>query len=314
MSMSRILDVPYRSQWDEDANKSTTDCGPACLAMVLNYYDIHLSINQLFTATGVRPGRYVGFGQLQRVAQDYGLAFTYSVNRKLDDLKRYIDEGKPSIALVKYSFWSQIEPRISTQDSFTGPHFVVVVGYGDGNIYVNDPNYWPPRREEGYRKAWSEVLFNLAWSNVRTTRMPNPNNSVIVPIVGRLKIEEPEPGEAEPPRRTIVLGEGATQIVDADLVSALKARWVADGRLDASADETAMLGAFVDQILTGHAQQAATVDASIIEYVTQPGDTWPSIAGAVLGDQSRFQEIISYNSLSPDAPPPIGQTIFIPVE
>ena len=193
--MARILDVPYRSQWDADANKSNTDCGPACLAMALGYYGKEASINELLAATGVSPGRYVGFSQMQRVARAYDIAFEYGADYTLTDLKRWIDEGKPAIALVKYSYWSQIEPGLSTQDTFSGPHFVVIVGYGNGNIYVNDPDYWPPRREEGQAKAWTEVLFNLAWSNVRTPSFPNPNNSVIVPSRG---IEGPVEPAAEP--------------------------------------------------------------------------------------------------------------------
>ncbi len=191
--MSRILNVPYRSQWDADANNSTTDCGPACLAMVLGYYGHQVSINDLFAASGVEPGRYIGFGQLQAIARDYDLTLKYGANHSLNDLKRWIDEGKPAIALVKYSYWSQIEPGVSTQDGFSGPHFVLVVGYGNGNIYINDPNYWPPRRQEGHKKAWSEVLFNLAWSNVRTASAPNPNNAVIVPASGKMEETPPQP-------------------------------------------------------------------------------------------------------------------------
>jgi uncharacterized protein YvpB len=185
--LAKILNVPYRSQWDPDANQSRTDCGPAALAMVLDYYGHHASINRLFAATGVQPGRYVGFGQMQRVARKYGLAFEYGTGRQLDDLKRWVDEGKPAIALIRYSHWSQIQPGVSTQDAFTGPHFVVVVGYGEGSIYVNDPDYWPPRRLEGHRKAWSEELFLLAWSQVRTAAVPNPNNAIIVPTRGRVE-------------------------------------------------------------------------------------------------------------------------------
>jgi uncharacterized protein YvpB len=306
--MSKFLDVPYRSQWDADATRSTTDCGPACLAMVLDYYGVHLPIDELLNATGVRPGRYVGFGQMQRVARDYHVTFAYGANYKLNNLKRWVDEGKPAIALVKYSFWSQIEPRVSTQDDFIGPHFVVVVGYGEGNIYINDPNYWPPRREEGYRKAWSEVLFNLAWSNVRTATLANPNNSVIVPTVGRLEEIAPTPGpdsgvrvteytvspgdswtalaarffddrsrypeilafnnlrpgavlqvgqtlriplettEEEDSAHVVVLGAGAIQTVDADLVEALRTAWVNEEKVAASADVVDVLRAFVDPI------------------------------------------------------------------
>jgi len=393
--MAKMLDVPYRSQWDADANRSTTDCGPACLAMVLDYYGKQVAINELLAATGVAPGKYVGFGQLQRVAKAHGVTFEYSANLKLTDLTRWIDEGKPAIALVKYSYWSQIEPRVSTQDDFTGPHFVVVVGYGDGNIYINDPNYWPPRREEGYQKAWSEVLFNLAWSNVRTSRSSNPNNSVIVPTVSKtdegaagsdvidtseqdssvskeedagLVIEytvqasdtwsdlaarfygdrtryaeimdynnigdgvplfvgqklcillAEEPGEAALADQPMILGQGAVQMVDSGLVKSLKDKWIAAGKSATTADEATVLRAFLDGIVrqdipkpaVGGSVRRDTPKPAVIEYVAQPGDTWPSIAGRFLGDQMRYAEIIAFNQLSPDAPLRVGQTLRIP--
>jgi nucleoid-associated protein YgaU len=375
--MAKILDVPYRSQWDSDGSLSTTDCGPACLAMVLDYYGHHASINELYHATGAEPGQYIGFGQLQRVARTHGLTFNYGENYELNDLKRWIEEGKPVIALVKYSAWSQIEPGVSTQDIFSGPHFVVVVGYGDGNIYINDPNYWPPRRQEGHRKTWSEVLFNLAWSNVRTPGIPNPNNAVIVPTVGKVQDEDlsletgdmpgmveftvqpqnvveytVQPGdtwagiagkfygdqtrypeilafnnlsagaplyvnkklripvretEAVPPDQPIILGEGAIQTVDADLLRRLKETWVSEGKLATSADEITALRAFVDEI-----KRWDVSETPAITYMVQPGDTWSSIAGKFYGDQMRYQEIIEFNQLPPGAPLYAGQKLRIP--
>jgi nucleoid-associated protein YgaU len=284
-------------------------------------------------------------------------------------LKRWIDEGKPAIALVKYSAWSQIEPGISTQDSFTGPHFIVVVGYGNGNIYINDPNYWPPRREEGHKKSWSEVLFNLAWSNVRTSSVLNPNNSVIVPLTGQTESDSPAPetesvakvteyivqpgdswsniaakfygdqsryleilafndlssgaplyvgqklriptreGESEtlPSGQPIVLGAGATQSVDADLVGRLKIKWVREGKLAATADETTVLRAFTDEIKSGEVK-----DTAVIEYIVQPGDTWSGIAGKFFGDQARYREIMEFNQLAPGASLFVGQKLGIP--
>jgi nucleoid-associated protein YgaU/uncharacterized protein YvpB len=357
--MAKILDVPYRSQWDDDANKSTTDCGPACLAMVLDYYGKRANINELFDATGAEAGQYVGFGQLQQVARAYGVTFRYGANYRLNDLKRWIDEDKPAIALVKYSHWSELDAGVSTQDTFTGPHFVVIVGYGDGSIYINDPNYWPPRRGEGHRKAWSEVLFNLAWSNVSTPNVPNPNNAVIVPTVETVSdapvletdkvieytvqpgdtwsglaakfygnqtrypeimaFNHLEPGTVlyigqklripieEEATMPIVLGQGAIQTVDADLVRRLKEEWVSAGKLAATADEATVLRAFVDEIKRRDADEV-----TVLEYTVQPGDTWAGIAGKFLGDQMRYREIMELNNLSPGAPLYAGQKLAIP--
>jgi nucleoid-associated protein YgaU len=358
--MAKILDVPYRSQWDDDANKSNTDCGPACLAMVLGFYSEQTGINELLRATGAPPGQYVSFGQLQRVARGFGVKFQYGAGYSLNDLKNWIDEGKPSIALIRYSYWSQIEPGISTQDTFKGPHFVVVVGYGEGNIYINDPNYWPPRREEGHKKAWSEVLFDQAWSHVGTPSSRNPNNSVIVPTSGKLydtitvieytvqsgdswaslanrfysdatrydeilafnelqsgaklyvglKLRIPfQEGDSVTlaPDLPLVLGEGAMQTVDRELVRNLGEKWISEGKLDTNADEATVLRRFAGEI-----ERWDPVRVVVIKYLVQPGDTWTGIAGRFFGDQMRYPDIMEYNGLAPDAPLPVGETLRIP--
>lgn len=180
--MGQVLDVPYRSQWDDDARQSSADCGPACLAMVLGYYGVRARIDDLFAATGMPPGRYISFDQLMRVGRGYGVEFAYSANNALDDLKGWIDAGKPALALVQYRYWSRHRPPM-TQDNIQGPHFVVVVGYDDqGQVFVNDPDYWMPRRQEGYRQVYTDALFSQAWFNLDP---PNANGSAIVPVTGQ---------------------------------------------------------------------------------------------------------------------------------
>jgi len=177
--MGRVLEVPYRSQWDDDARLSSADCGPACLAMVLGYYGVQARIDDLFAATGMPPGRYISFDQLMGVGRSCGVEFAYSAGNALDDLKGWIDAGKPALALVQYRYWSRHRPPI-TQDSIQGPHFVVVVGYDDrGHVVVNDPAYWGARRQEGQRKAYPEALFSQAWLNLDP---PNANGAAIVPV------------------------------------------------------------------------------------------------------------------------------------
>ena len=57
-----------------------------------------------------------------------------------------------------------------------------------------------------------------------------------------------------------------------------------------------------------------TPKTTVVEYVVQPNDSWPAIAGRFLGDQSRYPEIIAYNRLSPDARLWAGQKLNIAVE
>jgi nucleoid-associated protein YgaU len=109
------------------------------------------------------------------------------------------------------------------------------------------------------------------------------------------------------PDQPIVLGVGATQIVDAKLVRDLKERWVAEAKLAATADEAAVLRSFVDEVKRWEAGET-----EVIEYIVQPGDTWAGIAGKLLGDQMRFREILEFNQLPPGTTLQVGQKIRIP--
>jgi len=109
------------------------------------------------------------------------------------------------------------------------------------------------------------------------------------------------------PDQRVVLGAGATQTVDARLVKRLKEKWIREGKLDATADEAAVLRAFVESV-----ERWGRPDTTAIEYVVKPGDTWAGIAGRFLGDQTRYPEIIAFNQLPPDAPLMANQKLRIP--
>jgi nucleoid-associated protein YgaU len=117
------------------------------------------------------------------------------------------------------------------------------------------------------------------------------------------------------PEKLVVLGEGATQIVDATLVQELKTRWVNKQKLAETADEATVLAEFLaEKGLWGQDEVAAKAidEVTVIQYVVQLGDSWAGIAGKMLGDQMRYPEIIAFNGLNPDVPLRVGQTIRIP--
>lgn len=57
------LSVPYKSQWDKDAIGTTNDCGPASIAMILNYYGLNVGTDDVFRATGAGQG-LISFKQI----------------------------------------------------------------------------------------------------------------------------------------------------------------------------------------------------------------------------------------------------------
>lgn len=159
-----IPSIPYKSQYDSDANEFRNDCGPACLAMLLNAFGFNASTNVVYARTGAKPNNYVSVAQLMRVGLGYGVPFDYFGRWSLSQLQEAVHKGKGIIALVHYGAWSQINPGISTQNTFEGPHFVVVVGVDDQHIYVNDPLWKELRRSQGFRKTWTHSQFMEAWS------------------------------------------------------------------------------------------------------------------------------------------------------
>ncbi|MEX1246869.1 MAG: C39 family peptidase [Anaerolineales bacterium] len=160
-----IPSIPYKSQYDSDADEFRNDCGPACLAMVLHAFGIHASTNAVYRKTEALPNRYVTVSQLMRAALSYGMGLDYFHSWTIEQLVEVVNQGRAIIALVHYGAWSQLNPGISTQNTFEGPHFVVVVGADEKNIYVNDPLWKEARRSQGFRKTWTHSQFNAAWSS-----------------------------------------------------------------------------------------------------------------------------------------------------
>jgi hypothetical protein len=160
-----IQSIPYKSQYDPDADEFRNDCGPACLAMVLSAFGVNASTDAVSRKTGAEPNRFISIGQLMRAAQSYGIMFDYFYGWTVARLAEVVQAGQPVIALVHYGAWSQLNPGISTQSAFEGPHFVVVVGADEDHIYVNDPLWKESRRSQGYRKAWTRDQFAAAWGS-----------------------------------------------------------------------------------------------------------------------------------------------------
>lgn len=160
-----IPSIPYKSQEDPDAGKFRNDCGPACLAMVLNGFGKKATTNAVYRRTGAKANGFVSVAQIIRAARTYGVPFTHHINWGISNLKSSLNAGKPVIPLVHYGAWSKIDPGKSTQSRFAGPHFVVVLGYDDKHIYVNDPLWSGSRRQEGEHKQWTYQQFMAAWES-----------------------------------------------------------------------------------------------------------------------------------------------------
>lgn len=195
--MSKILNVPYKCQNDADANLKRTDCGAACIAMILGGLGQTVTTNAVVTASGQSGDNGLMQSQVVNAAKAFGLNMTWQAGYTLDDVRRFIDNGQPPIALIKYA---NIPDRVDTRS--TGGHYVVVIGYDDATnrVFINDPDYFPGTNG-GFQKAYSNETWLSAWGGFAVGE--NLNFCLIVPqpaqpVQGE-DIEQPQPIGTETP-------------------------------------------------------------------------------------------------------------------
>lgn len=188
--MAKILNIPYRSQEDADARFAYTDCGAACVAMILDAFEHHVTIDQVFKDTGHKSNEFLSRSELIGAANKYNVSMKKFGSGAFAKLKSALDANLPMIALINYAAWSQRDIGVPTQSTFDKTHFVVIVGYDDNdNIIINDPLWWGSRRDEGSRKTMTYDQFNAAWSTCHEF-LNNPDN---VGIISNMALPAPDP-------------------------------------------------------------------------------------------------------------------------
>lgn len=171
--MEKNLPVLYKSQWDQDARMTANDCGPASIAMVLNYYGHPVTTDEVYARTGAGNG-IINFPQMFKAISSYGFEYQHTKNSTPEQLKKYIDQGLPVIALVRYGSLKSVQ-----NTNYKSGHFFTVVGYRNDGYFVNDPNFWGNSRSNGDHHFYSKEEFEQAWLRDNSLDQ-NPNGSLIV--------------------------------------------------------------------------------------------------------------------------------------
>lgn len=326
------LPVPFRSQWDlNDADDFNADCGPTCLAMILNFRGVPITPNTIYRHIP-EPGKYengvTDYNQLITVARDLGIKLNhrkYSEVGKdvaLNSLRANLDAGNPGLALVRYLPWKELG------NLYDGGHFVVVTGYDDGHIFIHDPLFGLHVKpaEKGAHFAMPIDLFVAGWGS---TFDPDPQKSFgfnfSVAYNGDVidldrpappapaPAPHPTPAPAPPPIVTptppppVVTPTppppaGQAKVMD-DVNRRIRAlaayRW-------AAAPDFAN-PASVQPWLDNLGDFGLEYDA----YVVRSGDTMSGLAARFYGQQNRWPALKAYNNLQRDGLW-LGETILIP--
>lgn len=167
-----IASVPYKSQEDSDAHHYRNDCGPACAAMVLEWAGKGpVTIDALSGETSLAAqDNGLSCGAVVALLARNGVTARLNTVSTLFDVFAEIMAGRPVIALIGYA---AIKERENQRDG--AGHFVVVVGYDDTRVYLNDPDWWGAQRDHGAGLAVSLAEFAVA---LRVS--PAPNSAIFV--------------------------------------------------------------------------------------------------------------------------------------
>lgn len=158
------LRVPYHSQEDQDARWAGADCGPTCIRMLIGWDalrrgrpDPNISVDEVSQKTGMGRYRFSFPRQLVTVGARYGLKLVETRSADMNRVIAELDAGRPVISLIRYG---SIPGRQNV--TFRGGHFVVVIGYDDHYIYLNDPDWWGDLRDKGAGFAVTRANFERA--------------------------------------------------------------------------------------------------------------------------------------------------------
>lgn len=167
-----VLRLPYYSQWDIDANRRRTDCGPTCVKMVIaGVKGYIIPVNHLVNDTAEA---FSDNGLPTEALQQLLAAF--AVQSRIENHGRdrasmkaailaALARGNPVIALITYGY---IPERMDRND-VNGGHFVVISAATDDRVYLHDPDFWgdhPASDGMFLPVQWSELLGGIANSPV----------------------------------------------------------------------------------------------------------------------------------------------------
>ena len=155
------LDTPLIQQ------KYNYSCATTALAMVMSYHDKKIyDANEIWNASESDGPEVRRKGNdmhgLKKAAKKYGFTdYEFRNNLSTDDLRTYIAQGIPVIVNIRNYFGNS-------------SHAVVVTGYDEKYLYINDPNI-----SSKYKKNYQQFTENW-WANLSSPEGKYKKSAFIV--------------------------------------------------------------------------------------------------------------------------------------
>jgi predicted double-glycine peptidase len=157
--------------------QSFNNCGPASLSMLLSYYDIHVSQEELGEQLrpwqnpyGDNDDKSVTIDELAQKAQEYGLIPFHLPNGNIDLIKQFISNDIPLLTRT----WLDINDDIG--------HYRVIKGYDDNNqTIIQDDSY------QGQNLSFTYNDFNIMWEKFNyeyLVLIPKEKDQIAKSIIG----------------------------------------------------------------------------------------------------------------------------------
>ena len=139
--MHVISDVPFFPQEDYE-------CGPASLASILTYWNIHAEPEEIGRKIFSTSARGTLTIDMMLYAQKKGL-HVQQFKGSIDALRNYVDSGYPLIVLVDYGI-----------SLFQMNHFMVVTGYSNRGVIVHSGQFQNKLLlEKDFLAAWKKTDY-----------------------------------------------------------------------------------------------------------------------------------------------------------
>lgn len=150
-------------------------CGSAILKMVLKYYGIEKSENELAKLAGVTKNGGTDDKTLVLVFKKFGLKTKIKNKASFSDIKKYLDKGTPAIV-----DWFTKGRKDYPVSSVADGHYSVVVGLDKKFIYLQDP-------EIGKMRKLAKDDFLRVWFDYTGEFLHSPKQMIIRQIIAVYK-------------------------------------------------------------------------------------------------------------------------------